>query len=172
MTTTAYQSETTGTAAICIRAFLDAELAAETERKTSLQARGVTVITSSGAFVSLLVAVLSDSADRPPLGEQGLLVAALAALVLAALAAIWTNSPIGYQAAPPDELRRLVSADVFRLPATSVDRRLAELRVKEIAAARRQNGRKAGALLVAFGLEAVAIGLLGVLAHGLLSVPP
>lgn len=77
------------------------QLTEERDRKKSIEARGVTVISSSGTIVTIIFALGALVSDRktfdlPPI-SQGLLFLAVLAFAVASLLGIWISSPRGYR---------------------------------------------------------------------------
>lgn len=137
------------------------ELAAEDTRKASLEQRGLAVITTSGALVTLLfgLAVLSTSGKHPvhlsPVAN-GALGLALGFFVLAALAALFTNQPMDYKQASPKDIADLVNAGVMASP-NEARKDVAGARIDELSAARAKNGMKATVLAWALRFETIAV---------------
>jgi hypothetical protein len=158
-----------------------AQLAAEQARKGSLEARGITVITSSGTLVTLLLALGAVSAKVESLQLSrptfSVVLAALTCFVVAAVAGILCNFPRGYAGVQtytdPDDkdfaegsgelAGRVPGMDYYlveknyRLPVREVDRRFAVYRVAELDVARIANNFKARALTVGIIAEVLAI---------------
>jgi hypothetical protein len=138
------------------------ELAAQDARKASLEQRGVGVITTSGVLVTLLfgLAALSTKASDTfvlAAGARTWLLWALGLFLAAAVVAILTNLPIGYQAVDADAIRsRLKERPIRSRDAAEKD--VALTRVRALEDAKTKNGFKAGALVVAMGLEVGAVG--------------
>src|ERR1700694_370776 len=97
-------ASTTDSGASILAAYVQAQLARQDARKTSLEQRGITVITTAGALVTLLFGLAALSTKRAqtfalPAGASYLLVVALVLFFGAALAAILTNVPLEYEEA-------------------------------------------------------------------------
>src|SRR5215207_5830795 len=95
---TSEKADATATGRSLYAKYIDEQTAAQEARKTSLEQRGLAVITTSGALVTLLfgltaLSVRPDSRFVIPDVAAALLVVALAFFVLAALLAIVTNLP-------------------------------------------------------------------------------
>jgi hypothetical protein len=154
---------TEATAAASVTALVRAELAAEQARKTSLEQRGLAVITSSGVLVTLLLAIGAAS-EGAPLAVTGpariSLIGALPAFIGAAISGILANWTWTVNAVPVHErwgLRNLVEPETFDGPHSTVDRPIVEAQVGQIARLREVNGRKAWALQLGLILEVFAI---------------
>jgi hypothetical protein len=145
-------------------AFIAEQVDRQEARKSSLESRGVTVITTSGTLATLLLgltAIATKAQDtfmlpdeaRPPLAL------ALIAFVLAAVAAIFTNAPRNYKEATVESLRKLVETswdDTERVALQEVAK--AQLRVLE--RAKEMNGQKARALVAGVMFETAAVAAL------------
>ncbi|HXP21413.1 MAG TPA: hypothetical protein VN840_17355 [Streptosporangiaceae bacterium] len=137
------------------------QLAEERNRKTSLEARGITVITTSGTLATLLFALtagLTTAAKfRLPGPARLPLLLALVAFVAAAAFGLATNLPLRYQEPTSAGLARLVSARYWSGPAEIGQLRVAEAEITALAAARSANGRKVTLLLAAILSEVLAV---------------
>lgn len=147
------------------RDLIDGQLKREDARKTSFEARGMQIISSSGTMVTLLfgLAALVTGTKDFKLGDSSkvALAVALALLLVAAVCGIATNVPLEYAEADPTTLTRLLD-DRFWLGRLYVgQRRAAELEIAQLVVGRSANGLKAKLLIMGLGLE-----VLGVLAVG------
>lgn len=137
------------------------QLTDERGRKTSLEARGINVITTSGTLATLLfglTAGLTAGANfRLPAGAKLPLVLALAAFVAAAAGGLATNVPLRYQQATPQGLAKLVDAAYWTAPPLIGQLRVAEAQVKLLTAARSANNLKVRILIAAVACELLAI---------------
>ena len=93
--------------------FIEQVLAAQEARKASIEQRGVAVITTSGALVTLLFAVIGLATKRSqtyslPDETQAWLVAAVVLLVLAAACGLAANAPLNYKNVRAANLRMVV----------------------------------------------------------------
>jgi hypothetical protein len=137
------------------------QLGEERTTKTSLEQRGITVVTTSGTLVTLLfglVAIVTKDARfrLDDLGRAGLF-GALSLFVLAAVAALSTNFPQKYQEVEPDELSRLVTEQFWNADQGLGSRRASEVRVAVLTSARAANAEKARLVRWAIGLEVAAV---------------
>ena len=143
-------------------AFLKDEIAAQDARKTSFEARGLAVITTSGTLVTLLFALAALSTKRQatfvlPASAQGWLEDALALFFFAALLALATNVPLRYEAAKPDDIEKLLAEE----PASAkeaAERDVAYARVSQLRSAKYKNSAKGWLLVFAMFFEVLAIG--------------
>jgi hypothetical protein len=140
------------------------QLAEERGRKASLEARGVTVITTSGTLATLLFALAagltSASKFRLPQAARLPLVLALCAFSVAAVLALLANIPLRYKEPTPRGLARLVAARFWAATPDVGQLRVAEAQVIALAAARAANRLKMWLLLSAICSEILAVFIL------------
>jgi hypothetical protein len=137
------------------------------ERKSSIQASGLAVITTSGALATLLLALAAASKKNQtstgtfvlPDASQSLLKWAVIAFGLAALGAVLTNFPVWLQWADPDGLKRVLSNE--EKTAADAEWDVAENRLAILASLQKWNDRKGIVLFLAMVAELVAIVLIG-----------
>ena len=136
------------------------QLNEERNRKTSLESRGITVITTSGTLATLLFALtagLTAAAGFKLPGAAKLpLLLALVAFVLAAIFGLATNLPIRYREATPSGLARLVDARYWSAPPEIGQLRVAAAQVAIVAATRSGNNLKVIFLIIAIFAELLA----------------
>jgi len=137
------------------------QLAEERSRKTSIEARGVTVITTSGTLTTLLFALTAGLTAAakfklPEVAKLPLLLA-LVAFVVAAIFGLATNMPLQCKEATPLGLARLVDAKYWTAPPQIGQLRVAAAQVTIIAAFRSANNLKVVFLIVAISIELLAI---------------
>ena len=145
-----------------IRELVDAQEA----RKASLEQRGLAVISTSGVLVTLLFGLTALSVRREstfviPDSAAAFLIAALVFFVLAALSAIFTNLPRGYQGVMVDGLRDAVK-DRWEDSEATASRMVALTRLKTLASAKQMNEQKGIALVAGMSFEIIAVALVGV----------
>jgi hypothetical protein len=137
------------------------QLAEERGRKVSLEARGVTVITTSSTLATLLFALTAGLTAAPafklPASARLPLVLALCAFAIAAAFALMTSIPLRYQEPTPRGLATLVDKNFWAAPPEIGQLRAAEAQVRTLAAARSANGLKVRLLLGAISCELVAV---------------
>ena len=138
---------------------------AQEARKVSLEQRGLAVITTSGALVTLLFGLTARTVRRAstfaiPDSSAALLVAALVFFVLAALLAIVTNLPRSYEGVTVDALRKAVQERWEDSEAVASEM-VALTRLKTLASARSNNDLKGRALVAAMACEILAVALVG-----------
>jgi hypothetical protein len=138
-------------------------VAAEDKRRESLEARGAGVITTSGALVTLLLAlaalVTREQTFTLPDAARDSLSLAVAAFVLAALLAIATSAPQRARVTEPAELAELLPALWDRSPDYALKKATAT-RLEQLETTQTANDRKAFALLAAVAAQVVAVMLL------------
>ena len=145
--------------------YIKEQLEAQEARKVSLEQRGLAVITTSGALVTLLFGLTALTVRRAstfviPDSSAALLVAALVFFVLAALLAIVTNLPRSYEGVTVDALRKAVKERWEDSEAVASEM-VALTRLKMLASARSNNDLKGRALVAAMACEILAVALVG-----------
>ena len=142
------------------------QLTEERATKSSLEARAIAVITSSGALATLifgLAALVTKSATYElPQPARLVLGATLVAFLAAAVLAIVAARPGTYQEVTIDSLRAAAGVQAMNAPAVQGEPAIASVLVDIIAAAREKNAEKARFLRTAVTAEAVAAVLLAV----------
>src|SRR4051812_33497413 len=140
------------TAGPTIAGFVVGLVASEDARRTSLEARGAAVITSSGGLVTLVLGIgaLVTKSSQFTLtgGAQDRVGYSVLAFVLAALFAAMTYVPQGYDVTDPDALRRALDTR-WAQPADSELLVITGKRLEQLSQAQRVNDRKASALFAA-----------------------
>lgn len=152
------------TAAEAYSVLIENELNHQYARKESLEQRGFAVITSSGAMVTVLVALSGvASANGIELVETArfLLVLSTVAFVVAAILGVWANRPTTYRQPNADWLAKLVQPEYWNAPASIGSRRAAESVVNRIRVAQVNNQRKSTVLKAAVSAEALGIAGVG-----------
>ena len=149
------------TAGTAVKEFIEQELESERTKKSSLEARGLAVITTSGALVTLLFAVAAVVIKSPhfalPSLARWFLVASSACFVLAASLGIFCNVPNRYLQVDPKSLTVLLTEDIWNEPGVDAQRELTAARLAELSAAQAQNQIKAVAVVFGMGLQVVAV---------------
>lgn len=157
-----------------LASYISTQLAKQDARKASLEQRGLAVITTSGVLVTLLfglVALSTRSADTFILPKHAayLLAIAVVCFAIAAVTAILTNVPIGYEE-PDIEPIRKVARDEWDTPRPKMMRDAALTDLKVLADAKRKNDVKAKLLFRAVSFEVAAVVLVaaavGVVVNG------
>jgi hypothetical protein len=146
--------------------YIKEQLADQEARKISLEQRGLAVITTSGALVTLLfgltaLTVKRESTFAIPDRAAVFLIAALVFFVAAALSALITNIPRSYRGVTVNALREAVKAQWDDSEATA-SKKVALTRLTVLASAKRVNNQKGYALLGGVAAEIVAVALVGV----------
>lgn len=140
--------------------YIKEQLADQDSRKSSIEQRGVAVITTSGTLVSLLfglVAVLTGiEGYELPDGAKSWLNGAMVAFVVAAIGGIATNLPLFYIGVRADQLDGAVKRR-WNDSLEDAEQRVAATRVKVIARATRLNTIKGFILMGAISAEVIAV---------------
>jgi hypothetical protein len=155
-----------GTAGHVYAALIVDQLKSEESRKASLEQRGLAIISTSGALVSLLFGLGAVAVGRSgvlglPWTARLLLIAATAAFIVASILGLLTNAPRAYLGAHLEDLRRLLLPDLWAASEALASRRVAENRVEVLTAARVFNASKAKILQAALIAELTGIVLIG-----------
>jgi hypothetical protein len=144
--------------------FLKEQLAAEETRKTSLEQRGLAVITSSGILATLSFGSLAlvKRGDRIPLPGPStvLLVAGAVAFLVAAVLALATNAPLRHRAVNPLALKASLREHAADAEGTALIR-VTSTRLGLLASIRKGNDLKAVVFLAAMVAEVLGVAFLG-----------
>ncbi|MGR7025670.1 hypothetical protein [Geodermatophilus sp. URMC 62] len=148
-----------------IAAAIESELSFEASRKASVEQRGLAVVTSSAALVTLLLgfaALVTKATDfELELVPLVLILAALAFFLFAVLQGILVNRLIEYKRIDPQDLSRLVEdPSVWRSSADVVDRRLAEAAMVALRDSQEKTNSKARSLQWGIWAQMAAVALL------------
>jgi hypothetical protein len=141
-------------------AFLKDEIAAQDQRKTSFEQRGLAVVTTSGTLVTLLFALAALSTKQQatfvlPDDAQTWLLRAVVFFFVAAVAALVTNVPLSYGAPTPESIKRLLKETSTE---DEAEKEVALARVEMLKSAKTSNSFKGWVLVGAMALEVVALG--------------
>ncbi|MEX0972638.1 MAG: hypothetical protein WDZ46_05210 [Solirubrobacterales bacterium] len=141
-------------------AYVADQAAGQEERKSSFEQRGLAVITTSGALVSLLfglTAVLTGAGgyQLPEVSRIGVL-AALVFFVVAAIGGIVTNLPRSYRGVTVEALKKQI-AERWEDSAPAAQREVALTELNVIRRAKEQNSWKGLALIIAIMAEILAV---------------
>lgn len=156
--------------------FLKDELASEEARRTSLEQRGTSVITVSGALVTLLFGLSALATKAEPTYKltseaRAYLYVALALFVVSALLAIATNVPLLYGAVDESVAQEII--DKYLEDSVShAETRIAATRANLLPSNRKSNGLKALFLLGAVAIQAVAVLFVGLAIFEVLKAAP
>jgi hypothetical protein len=144
--------------------YIREQLESQEARKVSLEQRGLSLITTSGALVTLLFGLTALASEREgfvlPTTARVLLIVALVFFVIAGLAALVTNIPLSYEGVTTDALRGAVKERWTDSEAVASEM-TALTRITVLESARRRNNVKAVALFAGMACEIVAVGLVG-----------
>lgn len=158
-------AENAGHAGPVFTEFIEKELAYERDRRKSLDARGISALTTSSTLVTLIVGlgaiVTSVDGFEPGWPAIALLGFALLAFVLTALLGLLANRLVKYQVVDPAQLRTWRDHDKkWNDEADKAKRVIAEANITTIETLRKGNGRKAKLLEAALWSQLAAIVLL------------
>lgn len=151
--------------------FVDELVAAEDKRRDSIESRGMSVITVSGALVTLLLAlaalVTKQQNFRLTAGARHLVVAAVLAFVGSAVLAIATYIPRPTRATDPGTLPDEIRERWEGTP-DSARKKTTITRIEYLQESRRSNNWKAAALLMAMLVQVAALVLLALAVYSTL----
>jgi hypothetical protein len=139
-------------------------LSAEVNHKTSIEQRGLAVITTSGVLVSLLVALSAlvlgkDTTEFLNGPTRALLVAAVLVFVVAAGFGLAVNAPGRYWGLSDDDLERIVEVPSWNAEKEEAALLVGQQRVAELKRAVSANDNKAALLQRGIGAEVVGVAL-------------
>lgn len=146
--------------------FVESLVAEQEERKKSIEARGASVITSSGVLASLLLALVAfitraEDFELPELAEAPL-VAALALFTLAGIAGVLSNAPAFYKGVDAKDVSGVLKNQWGLYTVDEARQMIAVTRSKQLASAKRWNQAKGYSLLIAQSLQMTAVAALAV----------
>lgn len=146
--------------------YIKEQVQAQEVRKTSLEQRGLAVISTSGVLVTLLfgltaLSIKGEATFDIPDTSAVFLVAALVFFVLAALSALTTNLPRSYEGVSVDALRE-AAKDRWQDDEATASKKIALTRLTVLSSAKEVNTQKGIALIAAMVFEIIAVGLVGV----------
>jgi hypothetical protein len=145
-------------------ALISSNLERQAQRKSSIEQRGLSVISTSGALVTLqfaLVAVITgdDSFEFSAL-EKAALACSLGLFVAASVFGLLSNQTQRYPYISSRQLERFTDRDAWQAPSDEAARRVARAHVNMLQAARQKNAAKAKLLRYAIYLEVGAVAAL------------
>lgn len=134
----------------------------EETRKDSLEKRGLAVITTAGALVTLLfgLAALSTRKSQTfslPTPAEISLAIGLGLFFVSACIAIATNVPLPYRGLDVKLLRRDLECGDWSAPVEAAAQKVTGTRLRVLEDATTKNGRKAKLLLAALAFEVLAV---------------
>lgn len=144
-------------------AHIDSQLTEERATKSSLEARGAALITSSGAFVTLLAAgfalAFGQNPEAVPDPSRWFVMAAVVALLTASVAGVLANKPADYGETDADDMAVWLR-DHWRSDAVAAAHRTAEAQLATLRTARARNADKATLVKTGAWAQAAAVLLL------------
>jgi hypothetical protein len=150
------------------RGLIDDQLRREDDRKTSFEARGLSIVTTASGLITLVFALsaLVKNTTKFTLGAMTttLLAVALASLILAAVSGILSNMPQGYGEVEKDDLERLLQPRFWLGRIAIGQLRVAEAELEQIVLNRTSNDRKGKLLVIGLGFEVLAVLIIAVAA--------
>jgi hypothetical protein len=146
--------------------YLERQIASQEARKSSFEQRGLAVVTTAGALVTLLfglaaIATRTGKGDPFSSEEKVWLAAALTLFVVSAVAALWINLPMKYKSVEAGEIRARLKETPVR-DADAAHRDIALTQVAVLISARQKNTRKGHLLFAALACEVAAVACVGV----------
>jgi hypothetical protein len=152
--------------------FIESQLAEERSSKSSLENRGITVITTSGSVVGVLFGLLAviggTTQFELPAEARSWFGVALVALTLSAIGGLLVNMPLAYEEADPEALKSLLFnpdgswAPEWEESAIEGSKRVAQANIKLLGVARKKNRVKSRILFYSQITEVVGVGLLAI----------
>jgi hypothetical protein len=140
--------------------FIDNELKAERDRRATLDAKGLSIVTTAGTFTTLLAAVGAFISNRQGfmLPEEAVspLVATLCAFVIAAALGLLASTGRHYQITTPDTLAVMLTAH-WQDNEVDAKNSVSVLNVKTIASLRFGNNRKVALIIAATAIQVIGL---------------
>lgn len=138
-----------------------------------MEARGTALITSSGAFVTLLAAgfglAFGQDPDTVPIPSRYCVMAAVVALLVSSVAGVLANKPADYGETDVDDMAGWLR-DHWRADAIAAARRTAESQLATLRTARLRNAAKAKVVKVGAWAQVIAVLLLVCATAGLVGL--
>ena len=154
-------TEVKDTVGAAVAAFVDQDLASEQTRKASIEAKGVALITSTGALVTAILAITKfggiESTALLIGSPSRWLMAAGAAFVLAAIGGIAVNIPARYAQLDPDGLVQIITSPDWTDEGSEARRQLTYARTLELASWRRLNQLKARVIVAGLLVQVTGV---------------
>lgn len=151
------------TAGDVISEFISAQLDTVRARRTSLEARGLAVITSSGALVTLqlaLVTLLPKTPDTLHPAAKALIAASTISFLAAAVGGVCSNIPRKSFHVSPESLLPHISHYFWGAPETEARKAITTIQLKVLISAEKTTRLKAQVVLFSFCWEILGIGCL------------
>lgn len=143
---------------------LDDMLSSEMVRKASIEQRGLSVISTSGVLISLLVGLAAlligrDSTATFSLPSRLLLIGAATLFISASVFALAANAPRDYGTFNDEDLDRIVDRHAWAGDLTEARYLISQAKALQIKAALSINNRKATHVLHAIIAQVLSVGL-------------
>jgi len=165
MTKTTANKDAVASAGDVFSTFIAEQLTAEQARRANIDARGLSVVTTSGTFIGAVFAIGAFVLGKDyKVSQFGLVVIwiTLSLFVIASIAAVAASLPLGYGVADTASLSAM-AGDHWTDAEDEAKRELATSNIKTITALREANRKKARAIVIALGAQ---IGAMLALAAG------
>lgn len=164
MSTTTPSAEVQADTGVDYATYIASLIETQEARKSSLEQRGLAIITTSGTLATLLfglVALLTKANDYElPRSAHPWITWALGAFVVAALLGVATNWPRRYHEAKFEDPKTLL--DRWDDSSAAARKRITTTRLKVLKRAQEVNGQKAWSLVGGMAAEVTAILLLAI----------
>ncbi len=149
-----------------LAAELDKSFSAEREKKATSASKGLSIITTSGALVTLLYGLItianSKNAGSTRGVASGFLFAGIALFATASILGVYLNAPSRYLEIDPASLTSMTAPEIWSADSEEARRELALARIKMLQNWRKVNGSKARVLVAAISLEAAGVAAVAV----------
>lgn len=144
-----------------LAAYITSTLGEERASKTSLEARGLALVTSSGAFVTLVLAIAAVANGKSVnVVSRLFLVLASIGFIAAAVLGIFVNIPKDYEEPTAQRLRELIQEHSESNPGQAI-RAVADSEARNLAKARENNKNKAKTLRCGAKCQVAGLVLVG-----------
>ncbi|MFC8081080.1 hypothetical protein ACFUN8_36740 [Streptomyces sp. NPDC057307] len=151
------------TAGDVIGEFISAQLDVVRARRASLEARGLAVITSSGALVTLqlaLVTLLPQAPEAPHPAGRALIAASTVSFLAATIGGVFSNLPRKAFHVSPQSLLPHISPDFWDASEKEARKAITTIQLKVLISAERTTRVKARTVLISFCCEMAGISCL------------
>lgn len=139
--------------------FISDQLDREDARRVSLDQRALAVITSSGAFTTLLFAVVTATRGKDGVlasSTSRFVIATVVLLVVSALCALLATKLLGYTVTSVSTLRAMLASPHWQDDEVDARNATATSQVNSVQTLRDGNDKKANYVVVSIGFQALA----------------